>query len=173
MEQAKATGVAAQEQDAAEARAAAIAVVPSIKAVEQAEATGVAVQEQDAAEAKDAAIAVVPLIKAVEQAEATGVAVPVPNMAEATVRTMLATLLSEIKEDAAEKNMYIDISSTHSQQDGITHLAAGCINRTLILFINVKRYKIQVNLSGQSSVCGKIGFIKKSFPFLIDRIYPF
>jgi hypothetical protein len=44
LEPAEVIGVAVPEQEAAEAKAAAIAVAPSIKAVEQAEATGVAVQ---------------------------------------------------------------------------------------------------------------------------------
>jgi hypothetical protein len=54
----------------------------------------------------------------------------VQNVAEATAET----LLRRIKEDAAEKNTYIGISFTHLQQDGITHLAVGFINRIPILF---------------------------------------
>ncbi len=80
--------------------------------MEPAKATGWAVPVQDAAEAKVAAI-VVASVKAVEPAEAIGVAVPVPNVAEAMVEATLVTLLRGIKEDAAEKNTYIDISFTH------------------------------------------------------------
>ena len=82
----------------------------SIKAVELAEVTGWAVMVQDAAKAKAEALA---SVKAVELAEVTGWAVPVQDAAEAKAEATLVTLLGGIKEDAADKNTYIDIRFTH------------------------------------------------------------
>ena len=67
---------------------------------------------QDVVESK-AAATVVASVKVVEQEEATGWAVLVQDVAEAMVEATLVTLLRGIKEDAAEKNTYIDISFTH------------------------------------------------------------
>ena len=78
------------------------------------------------------AVTAIAVVRAVEPVEAIGVVVPEPNVAEAMVKAMLLilTLLRRIEEDAAEKNDYIDSSSTPCSKVGLPHLAAGDVRNT-------------------------------------------
>ncbi|MEA3225757.1 MAG: hypothetical protein U9Q07_07375, partial [Planctomycetota bacterium] len=121
-------------RDVAELRAVAtVVLVP--RAVEPAEAIGVDVPAQVVAESR--AVATVALVvKAEDSAEAIGVVVILaqvmvePSVAEATVKAMLLTSLRRIEDDAAEKNYYIDSSSTPCSKVGLPHLAADGVRRT-------------------------------------------